>query len=90
MNGNLISALWPQSRTQLLNKAMLVLSGVVLLSVSSKIQVSFWPVPMTLQTLAVLLIGASYGARLGGSTLLSYFAVGTAGLPVFAKGAGLA
>lgn len=88
MNGNLISALWPQSRTQLLNKAMLVLSGVVLLSVSSKIQVSFWP--MTLQTLAVLLIGASYGARLGGSTLLSYFAVGTAGLPVFAKGAGLA
>ena len=90
MNGNLISALWPQSRRQLLNKAMLVLSGVVLLSVSSKVQVPFWPVPMTLQTLVVLLIGASYGARLGGSTLLSYLAAGAAGLPVFAKGAGLA
>lgn len=90
MNGNLISALWPQSHTQLLNKTILIFCGVLLLSVSSKVQVPFWPVPMTLQTLVVLLIGASYGARLGGSTLLAYLATGAIGLPVFAKGAGLA
>lgn len=68
----------------------LIALGVVLLAVSSKVQVPFWPVPMTLQTAVVLLIGASYGARLAGATLASYIAAGAAGLPVFAKGAGLA
>jgi biotin transport system substrate-specific component len=43
---------------------------------------------MTLQTLAVLLIAATSGARLGGATLAAYLAAGAAGLPVFAKGAG--
>ena len=90
MNGNLVSAVWPQSHAQLLNKTVSIVFGVLLLSVSSKVQVPFWPVPMTLQTLVVLLLGASYGARLGGSTLLSYLAAGAIGLPVFAKGAGLA
>ena len=90
MDGNLVSAVWPQSHAQLLNKTMLIVFGVLLLSVSSKVQVPFWPVPMTLQTLVVLLLGASYGARLGGVTLLSYLAAGAIGLPVFAKGAGLA
>lgn len=90
MNDNLVSTFWPQARSQLLAKFALVISGIVLLTVSSKIQVPFWPVPMTLQSLVVLLIGASYGARLAGTTLLSYLATGAIGLPVFAKGAGLA
>ena len=90
MNTNLISTLWPQSRTQVLNKAILIVFGIALLTISAKVQVPFWPVPMTLQTLAVLLIGATYGGRLAGSTVVGYLAVGAVGLPVFASGAGLA
>jgi biotin transport system substrate-specific component len=61
-----------------------VAAGVALLIASAKIQVPFYPVPMTLQTLAVLLIGAAYGWRLGGLTVALYIAQGAAGLPVFA------
>ena len=88
MNANLLSTVWPKS--QLLHKAVLVGLGVVLLAISSKVQVPFWPVPMTLQTLVVLMIGATSGARLAGATLMTYLAAGAVGLPVFASGAGLA
>jgi biotin transport system substrate-specific component len=88
MNANLLSTVWPKS--QLLHKAALVGLGVVLLAISSKVQVPFWPVPMTLQTLVVLMIGATSGARLAGATLVSYLAAGAVGLPVFASGVGLA
>lgn len=90
MNGNLISTVWPQSQTQIALKALLVVLGVALLSLAAKVQVPFWPVPMTLQTLVVLLIGATYGARLAGTTLGSYLVIGAIGLPVFAGGAGIA
>ena len=43
-----------------------------------------WPVPMTMQTFAVLLIGAAYGPALGAGTVLAYLGAGAAGLPVFA------
>ncbi len=86
----LASRLWPQSDTSILNKALLVIAGSLALAISAKVQVPFWPVPMTMQTLVVLLIGASFGARLGGITLAAYLAQGAAGLPVFASGAGLA
>jgi biotin transport system substrate-specific component len=87
MNANLLSTVWPKS--QLLHKVLLVGLGVVLLAISSKVQVPFWPVPMTLQTLVVLMIGATSGARLAGATLVSYLAAGAVGLPVFASGMGL-
>ncbi len=90
MTTTLASRLWPQSSASLLNQVLLVAGGTVALAVSAKVQVPFWPVPMTLQTLVVLLIGASYGARLGGITLATYLAQGALGLPVFATGAGLA
>lgn len=88
MNGNLLSTLWPQS--QVLHKLGAVALGVVLLTLASKVQVPFWPVPMTLQVLAVLLIGATAGARLGGATVLAWLGLGALGAPVFATGAGLA
>jgi biotin transport system substrate-specific component len=88
MNGNLLSTVWPKS--QLLHKAVAVGLGVALLTLASKVQVPFWPVPMTLQTLAVLLIGATAGARVGGATVLAWLALGAVGVPVFATGAGLA
>lgn len=89
MNGNLISTVWPQSQTQIALKALLVVLGVALLTLAAKVQVPFWPVPMTLQTLVVLLIGATYGARLAGVTVGSYLVIGAIGVPVFASGAGI-
>ncbi len=71
-----------------------VLAGTAILTLSAKITVPFYPVPMTMQTFAVMLIAAVYGARLGGATVLAYLGQGLAGLPVFAgtpeKGIGLA
>ncbi len=67
----------------------LVLFGTLLLTISSKIQVPFWPVPMTMQTFIVFIIGMSYGWKLALSTLIAYLLEGASGLPVFAKGGGL-
>jgi biotin transport system substrate-specific component len=58
--------------------------GTALLAISAKIQVPFYPVPMTMQTLVVLVVGAAYGWRLGGATVALYLAEGVMGLPVFA------
>jgi len=74
----------------LIHKATLVLLGSALLAVSAKVQVPFWPVPMTMQTLIVLMIGAHAGTRLAGGTVLAYLLEGAVGLPVFSTGAGLA
>ena len=62
--------------------------GSLALAISAKVQVPFYPVPMTLQTLVVLLIGAAFGARLAAATVALYLLEGAAGLPVFASGAG--
>jgi biotin transport system substrate-specific component len=84
----LIASLWPSKGggAALMRAAALAFLGTVLLTVSAKIQVP-GPVPMTLQTLVVLLIGAAYGWRLGGATVLLYLAEGFAGLSVFAGAA---
>jgi biotin transport system substrate-specific component len=68
---------------------LLILSGTLLLTVSSKIQVPFWPVPMTMQTFVVLIIAMAYGWKLSFLTLVAYLIEGALGLPVFAKGGGL-
>jgi len=74
--------------------AALVVAGSLLLWASAKIQVPFYPVPMTLQTLAIMVIAATFGMRLGVATVLLYLVEGAFGLPVFAgtpeKGIGLA
>ena len=67
-------------------KAMLVLAGSAFIAVAAQISVPMLPVPMTLQTLAILMVGFAYGARLGALTLLAYLAEGAMGLPVFANG----
>ena len=77
-----------------LRAVVLAMVGSLLLWASAKVQVPFYPVPMTLQTFAVLGLGMAYGWRLAGATLLLYLAEGAMGLPVFAgtpeKGIGLA
>ncbi|HMO08896.1 MAG TPA: biotin transporter BioY [Paracoccaceae bacterium] len=64
-------------------QALLVLAGSALIAVAAKISVPMLPVSMTLQTLAILVVGLSFGARLGALTLVAYLAQGAAGLPVF-------
>ncbi|NKX45893.1 biotin transporter BioY [Roseicyclus persicicus] len=70
----------------LLKKAMLVLAGSIFIAVAAQITVPMWPVPVTLQTLAILLVGFTFGSRLALATMLAYLAQGAAGLPVFAGG----
>ncbi|GAC1342393.1 MAG: biotin transporter BioY [Acetobacteraceae bacterium] len=72
---------------QVLRPVLLILVGTVLLTASAKLQVPFWPVPVTMQSLVVLLIGFAYGRTLGAATMLAYLAEGLAGLPVFAGAA---
>ena len=63
--------------------AVLVAAGILALVIAAKIRVPFWPVPMTMQTFAVLMIGAAYGPRLGGATVLGYLLIGALGADVF-------
>jgi biotin transport system substrate-specific component len=79
----LAPTLWTGNRA--VQNVVLVLIGTAILAISAKVQVPFWPVPMTLQTLAVMLIGATYGSRLAVATVLAYIAEGALGLPVFAN-----
>lgn len=67
-------------------QVLLALGGAVVIALAAQINVPMFPVPMTLQTLAVLAIGFAYGARLAGATLMTYLGYGAMGLPVFAKG----
>ena len=69
----------------LLKKAALVLGGTLFIALAAQVSVG-WPVPMSLQTLAILIVGLTFGSRLGAVTLLAYLAQGAAGLPVFANG----
>ncbi|MDF0600157.1 biotin transporter BioY [Psychromarinibacter sp. C21-152] len=70
----------------LLTNAALVLGGSAFIALAAQVSVPMWPVPMTLQSLAILIVGLTFGARLGAATLLAYLAEGLAGLPVFANG----
>ena len=83
----LMGLLWPSkadARFAALRAAVLVATGAALLTLSAKVQVPLPFVPMTMQTLVVLLIGASYGWRLGGPTVGLYLLQGAMGMPVFA------
>ena len=71
--------------THFFSKYYLTILGVILLTVSSKISIPFYPVPMTLQTLVVYFIAASMG-MVGFYSTISYVALGLMGLPIFAAG----
>ncbi|MCO5072680.1 MAG: biotin transporter BioY [Rhizobiaceae bacterium] len=80
----LVSLALPESRAaRLAVQFGLALLGTLVLTVSAKTKVVFGPVDMSLQTLAIILISAAFGMRLGLATVLLYMAEGAAGLPVF-------
>ena len=77
----------------LVKNLFLAILGTILLALSAKIKIPFWPVPMTMQTFVILLLGIVYGWKLGLFTVLLYLFEGIIGIPVFAgtpeKGIGL-
>lgn len=73
----------------LLRGTLIVLGGSALLAASAWVRLPMWPVPMTMQTFAVLLIGASCGARIGVAAVTAYLVEAALGLPVLAGGASL-
>jgi len=75
-------------RSTITSKVALVCGGVAFLAVMAQISLPIpgSPVPVTGQTLAVLLLGAAYGANLGATTLFAYLSIGVAGAPIFAQG----
>ena len=69
--------------SKLIRKIFIALLGTVLLAISSKNKIPFYPVPMTMQTLIVLFIGIGFGWKLGLATISLYLFEGIIGLPVF-------
>lgn len=90
----LIDRIWPEAAAPALRWAVLAIVGSLLLTASAKAQFPMWPVPMTMQSFVVLVLGMAYGTRLGAATVGLYLIQGALGLPVFAgtpeKGIGLA
>ena len=79
------SAFIPKSTIQ--TKVALVIGGAAFLSLMAQISIPVpgSPIPVTGQTLGVLLLGSAYGASLGFTTFATYLIVGIAGVPIFAK-----
>jgi len=90
-SNTLLGLYQPKSQTaRLISAVAVAFLGSVLLTIAAKINVPVWPVPVTLQTMAVAALAAGLGARMGVATVALYLAQGLAGLPVFAgAGAGL-
>ena len=80
----LAQTLLPFAGNRTIQEVVLVLAGTALIAVAAKVEIPFYPVPMTLQTLAIMLVAASYGFRLGTLTVIAYLGEGLLGLPVFA------
>ena len=80
-------------QSKVLRNVFITLMGTVLLAISSKIKIPFYPVPMTMQTLVILFLGVSLGWKLGIATVSLYLFEGIIGIPVFSgspeKGVGI-
>tara|TARA_X000001036_G_C20487046_1_gene728204 strand:+ start:241 stop:816 length:576 start_codon:yes stop_codon:yes gene_type:complete len=79
---------------EILKNLFYIILGTAILALSSKIKIPFYPVPMTMQTFVVILLGLVLGWKIGLATIFLYILEGLLGLPVFSgtpeKGVGLA
>jgi len=64
---------------------LVIILGTILITISSKVKIPFYPVPMTMQTFVILLIGITLGYKIGLATVALYLLEGIVGLPVFAN-----
>lgn len=79
---------------KILKQLLIIIFGSILITISAKIKIPFYPIPMTMQTFAVIFVGIAFGWRIGLAITSLYLFEGLIGLPVFAgtpeKGIGLA
>jgi biotin transport system substrate-specific component len=84
-NSTLVNQVWPRANTNtVLRNITLAIAGSIAVAIAAHISVVQLPVPLTLQTFAVLCVGGVLGSRLGAASLALYAAEGAIGLPVFA------
>jgi biotin transport system substrate-specific component len=87
----LLGAFQPKSdAAKLATNLATVVLGTLVITIAAKINVPVWPVPVTLQSMAIAALAAAFGARIGVATVALYLLEGAMGLPVFATGGGLA
>ena len=73
------------SQSQIIKLLAIIFFGSILLAISAKVKIPFYPVPMTMQTFIVLLLGVSFGYKIGLATIILYLMEGIIGLPVFSN-----
>ena len=82
------------TQNQLIKSLLIIFIGSIILTISAKIKIPFYPVPMTMQTFIVLFLGISFGYKIALATVSLYLLEGILGLPVFSnspeRGIGLA
>ena len=81
------------NQSSIVKTFLIIILGSLALTISAKIKIPFYPVPMTMQTFVVMLLGLAFGYKIGLATVSLYLLEGIAGLPVFSnspeKGVGL-
>ena len=70
---------------KIIKLTLITLAGTILITISAKVKIPFYPVPMTMQTFVILLIGITLGKKIGVATVALYLLEGIVGLPVFAS-----
>ena len=73
------------TQTQIIKSLLVIFLGSIVLAISAKVKIPFYPVPMTMQTFIVLLLGMSFGYKIGLATVSLYLIEGIIGLPVFSN-----
>ena len=73
------------SQSQIIKSLSVIFLGSIVLAISAKIKIPFYPVPMTMQTFVVLFLGISFGYKIGLATVCLYLLEGLCGLPVFSN-----
>ena len=73
------------TQSNVIKSILIILVGSIVLTISSKIKIPFYPVPMTMQTFVVLFLGISCGYKIGLATIGLYMLEGIVGLPVFSN-----
>tara|TARA_B100001121_G_scaffold114085_1_gene100485 strand:- start:86 stop:637 length:552 start_codon:yes stop_codon:yes gene_type:complete len=73
------------TQSQLIKSLLVIFFGSIILAISAKVKIPFYPVPMTMQTFVVLLLGLSFGYKIALATISLYLLEGIIGLPVFSN-----
>ena len=73
------------SQTQIIKSLLVIFIGSIILAISAKVKIPFYPVPMTMQTFVVLFLGISFGYKIALATVTLYLLEGIIGIPVFSN-----